>query len=402
MKRIDEDAIADIHFEIRWAGGEVLHTEAYEAYNVNFWRDCLPEALRTELEGKKAGDLIEIDAGPGVLVPGYDPKNTFQVRHAQFNRRFRSDLDSEPRMGRFYPKGILKGIAGIFSQNLHPFRCVGVDNGHLKVDLNHPLSEKSIRLRALVKDVREKTADRGGICHHWMELISDGPGMQTRWKNHPTDFFSDNPFKRDDQRPDHRFYARPRLVQHLDSTAVDMVTEIYGRLLLDGMQVLDLMGSWASHVPQGVNLKKLSGLGLNHRELAENTRLTDRWVHDLNRSPHLPSETGTYDAVICTVSVEYLIQPVEVFKEVARILSPEGRFVVTFSNRWFPSKAISVWKELHDFERMGLVLEYFHESGEFRNIETYSMRGLPRPRGDKYFPEQRLSDPVFAVWGQKR
>jgi len=401
LNRIHEDATAEIHFEVRWDGEETSHTEGYESYNVNFWRDCLPESLVTGLEGKKAGDVIEIDFDPGIVVSRYDPKGAFDVRRAQFNSRFVSERNTEPRMGRFYPKGILKGIAGIFSQNLHPFRCVGVENGHLSVDVNHPLSEKAIRLRALVKDVREKRSDRGGICHHWMELISDGPGMQIRWENQPTDFFSDTPFKRDDEHPDHDFYARPRLVQHLDSTAMDIVSGIYGRFLTDGMQVLDLMGSWTSHIPQGLNLKKLTGLGLNRRELEKNPRLTDRMVHDLNQTPNLPFETDTYDAVICTVSIEYLIHPVAVFKEVARVLRTGGRFVVTFSNRWFPSKVINVWKELHDFERMGLVLEYFQKSGKFRNLKTYSMRGLLRPPQDKYFPEQRLSDPVFAVWGLK-
>jgi len=33
---------------------------------------------------------------------------------------------------------------------------------------------------------------------------------------------------------------------------------------------------------------------------------------------------------------------------------------------------------------------------------THSMRGLPRPETDKYFAKQRISDPVYAVWGQKR
>ncbi len=401
MNRIHEDATADIQFEIRWDGENTSHTEGYESYNVNFWRDCLPESLVAELEGKKAGDVIDIDFDTGIVVSPFDPKNVFDVRRAQFNRRFTPDRNTEPRMGRFYPKGILKGIAGIFSENLHPFRCVGVDNGHLSVDVNHPLAEKAIRLRALVKDVREKRTDRGGLCYHWMELLSDGPGMQTRWGNQPTDFFSDTPFKREDEHPDHGFYERPRLVQHLDTTAVDIVSGIYGRFLTDGMKVLDLMGSWTSHIPQGLNLKKLTGLGLNRRELDENPRLTDRMVHDLNQAPNLPFETETYDAVICTVSIEYLIHPVAVFKEVARVLRSGGRFVVTFSNRWFPSKAINVWKELHDFERMGLVLEYFQKSGKFKNLKTYSMRGLLRPPQDKYFPEQRLSDPVFAVWGRK-
>jgi hypothetical protein len=50
---------------------------------------------------------------------------------------------------------------------------------------------------------------------------------------------------------------------------------------------------------------------------------------------------------------------------------------------------------------MGMVLEYFIRSGGFKNLQTYSIRGLPRPHEDKYFPNLRYSDPVYAVWGQK-
>jgi hypothetical protein len=72
---------------------------------------------------------------------------------------------------------------------------------------------------------------------------------------------------------------------------------------------------------------------------------------------------------------------------------------VTFSNRWFPPKAIDIWSELHEFERMGLVLEFFLKSGQYENLQTYSMRGLPRPQDDKYYPRILFSDPVYAVWG---
>ena len=51
---------------------------------------------------------------------------------------------------------------------------------------------------------------------------------------------------------------------------------------------------------------------------------------------------------------------------------------------------------------MGLVLEYFLRAGEFKDLQTYSIRGLPRPHDDKYFPELLFSDPVFAVWGRKQ
>ena len=108
-----------------------------------------------------------------------------------------------------------------------------------------------------------------------------------------------------------------------------------------------------------------------------------------------------FDAVICSVSVEYMTRPFEVFRDVARILKPGGIFIHTFSNRWFPPKAIHLWQELSEFERMGLVLEYFLDSGGYRNLETFSARGWPRPETDRHYPEIMTADPVYAVWGQK-
>jgi SAM-dependent methyltransferase len=123
-------------------------------------------------------------------------------------------------------------------------------------------------------------------------------------------------------------------------------------------------------------------------------------VHDLNEDPRLPFEDQRFDAVICSVSVEYMIRPFNVFQDVARILRPGGSFIHTFSNRWFPPKAISIWAELSEFERMGLTLEYFLRSGVYRNLETYSARGWNRPETDRYFPEIPAADPVYAVWGE--
>ena len=401
MNRINEDAIADIHFEMSWESAEATHSEHYEAYNINFWRDCMPINLRNNLNDKVSGDVIEVDFDPGVVVLKHNIRNTYDVKKVQFSRQFKSNGNIEPRMGRFYPKGILEDIVGILPQNIQPFRCVGIRNNHLIVDFNHPLAKSKAHIKGIIKAVRGKTVDRGGNCNDWMELISNGPGMQTRWEKHPTDFFSDTPFKREDERPDDHFYQQPRFVHHIDENAVKMVTDIYAQFLKDGMQVLDLMSSWTSHIPDDLNLKKFTGLGLNRKELGKNVQLTDRIVHDLNQNPTLPFETGSYDGAICSVSVEYLIHPFDVFKEIARVLKSDGQLIITFSNRWFPSKVTNIWKELHDFERMGLVLEYFLQSGLYKDIQTYSMRGLPRPRHDKYFSEERLSDPVFAVWGTK-
>lgn len=401
MQKIHQDTLANICFKIKWESAQASHTENYQAYNINFWRDCLPEPLYSALEGKSIEDSVVVEFGPGSIVPEYDPRKTFEIKAAQFDRQSISNAGVEPRMGRFYPKGLLKGVAGVFPQNLEPFRYVGTRNGRLKVDFNHPLAKHTLQLAAVVKNIKEKASERGGRCHDWVDIITDGPGMQSRWGNRPTDFFSKAAFQRDDERPDRLFYQEPRLVQHLDDTAIGVVESLYGRFVTDGMQVLDLMGSWRSHMPSGVHLKKLSGLGLNAEELNNNPELSDRIIHDLNANPILPFDTRSYDVVVCTVSVEYLIHPQTVFQEIGRILRPDGVLIVTFSNRWFPAKAIKIWQELHEFERVGLIMEYFQKSEFFKNLETFSMRNLPRPQHDKYYPEFYHSDPIFAVWGRK-
>jgi SAM-dependent methyltransferase len=99
--------------------------------------------------------------------------------------------------------------------------------------------------------------------------------------------------------------------------------------------------------------------------------------------------------------VEYLVSPLTVFTEVNRVLRPGGRFIVSFSNRWFPPKVVRIWEDIHEFERPALVLEYFLRSGGYTDLQTWSMRGLPRPADDKYADRLALSDPLFAVWGSR-
>lgn len=140
---------------------------------------------------------------------------------------------------------------------------------------------------------------------------------------------------------------------------------------------------------------------MNAEELAANPILAERVVQDLNAEPTLPFTDGSFDAVVCTVSVEYLTRPFEVFREVSRVLRPGGIFLITFSNRWFPPKAILLWEGIHELERPALVLEYFLESGGFTDLETWSLRGLPRPADDKYAEQLALSDPIYGVWGRR-
>ncbi|MGB5396898.1 MAG: methyltransferase domain-containing protein, partial [Gammaproteobacteria bacterium] len=111
---------------------------------------------------------------------------------------------------------------------------------------------------------------------------------------------------------------------------------------------------------------------------------------------------NSFDAIVCTASFEYLTQPDEVLNALASVLKPGGLLVITFSNRWFPTKAVKIWSDIHEFERIGLVSECLQRNGDFSELHTLSSRGLPRPRDDKYASELLLSDPVYALWATRR
>lgn len=403
MNRVNSDSLVDLFFHLKWKSPLASHTDCFAARRVNIWRDILPARLEADLMGKWIGDRVETTFPTARSPWPLDPGKIIRIGENQFEGPSGTGPGApmEPRAGRFYPKGYLGGVSGIFRENMEPFRLVKVDERHLEVDLNHSLAGREVSVVAFVGRVETKEEERGGTCVDMMEAVSMGPGMQARINGAATDFFSDEPFVRADETPDALFYGKPRFTRHLDDTAIEIVTELYGGYLEGGSRVLDLMASWESHIPEGVEPERLTGLGLNARELERNPRLSDYRVHDLNAQPTLPFGDGTFDLVICTVSVEYLTDPVGIFREVGRILKPEGMFITTFSNRWFPQKAIRIWEELHEFERMGLVCEYFIRSGVFDRIRTYSVRGLPRPVSDAYYPRLLLSDPVYAVSGQK-
>jgi FKBP-type peptidyl-prolyl cis-trans isomerase 2 len=390
---IDSKTLATLDWRITWSSQAAAHAETYYV-PLNVWRelDLLPPAVARELTGRPPGTRVQVHYEAGELLPVYDA-----ARLAEFSRQNFAAGQRVPRLGRFYPKAMLTG----FSQNPVPFRCTGIHDGHLTADFNHPLAGKALDLTITVLTVTPKRSEKGGECQDWLDLIlGSGPGMQARRGNTPTDFFADRPFARRDETDDARFYEPPRLVSHVDAQASQTIQTLYARLLPPGSKVLDLMSSWQSHLPDSLPLTSLVGLGMNEAELRHNPRLTGNLIHDLNRSPKMPFADREFDVVICNLSVEYLTRPLEVFQEVARILRPGGRFIHTFSTRWFPPKVIRIWPELHEFERLGLVLEYFSRSGKFVNLATYSSRGWPRPATDRYFPQIKGSDAVYSVWGE--
>ena len=196
-------------------------------------------------------------------------------------------------------------------------------------------------------------------------------------------------FRRANETPDEEFYRAPRLVTHIDDRAITTVTQLYREFFPSGGEILDLMSSWVSHLPPEIEYRRVIGLGMNEVELRRNKRLDSYVVQNLNTNPHLPFGDAEFDGVGICVSIDYLTQPVEVVREVGRVLKVGAPTIITFSNRCFPSKAIAIWHRLDDQGHMRLVEEYLREAGNFRGV-----RSLDRS------PRRMFSDPLYAVIGE--
>ena len=203
----------------------------------------------------------------------------------------------------------------------------------------------------------------------------------------PSDFF-----RRIDDSEDEQFYSYPRLVVHIDDGAIAKVSALYARLLPQGGAILDLMSSWRSHLPEHLRSARVIGVGLNEVEMKENPALTQAVVHNLNREPNMPLDPEQFDGAVVTVSVQYMTRPVEIFRDVGRVLKPGAPFIVTYSNRMFPTKAVAIWQSLDDYDRGRLVWRYFRDSGAFENIEAIDLSA----------PTEPPSDPIWAVVGYRK
>ncbi len=194
-------------------------------------------------------------------------------------------------------------------------------------------------------------------------------------------------FAREDEGDDLSFYAPARLVTHIDEGAVAALTGYYRQVVPAGGVVLDLMSSWVSHLPDEVDYAEVIGHGMNEAELAANPRLHRWFVRDLNKDPTLPLEDDSLDAALCCVGVQYLQRPVAVMGEVRRALKSGAPFVVSYSNRCFPTKAVAIWRALDLQGHASLIGHYLERAGLTNVAATMLADG-------------RRGDPLVAVAGR--
>jgi SAM-dependent methyltransferase len=202
-----------------------------------------------------------------------------------------------------------------------------------------------------------------------------------------------------DETDDGLFYSSPRFVTHVDEGFIQQLTDLYQERLKPNTRILDLMSSWVSHLPKDMKFEHIEGHGLNEAELARNPQLDHYFVQNLNQNQLLSLSDQSFDAVLITVSVQYLQRPDAVFAELYRILKPGGQVIISFSNRMFYQKAIQAWRDSSEGDRVELVKSYFLSIPGFSTPEV-----IMRPSTVPSFLQMLGvggGDPFYAVIAQR-
>jgi SAM-dependent methyltransferase len=228
--------------------------------------------------------------------------------------------------------------------------------------------------------------------------------VNTHENNHQHHHDLKNPamFAKVDDSPDEQFYIEPRLVVHTDDHFIETLSHFFSLHLPPQAQILDLMSSYKSHLPTDYKPAKVIGLGMNAPEMQTNSQLTEFVIHNLNINPILPFPDASFDVVLNTVSVQYMTHPVEVFREVGRVLKPDGLCIISFSNRMFATKAVYIWRALSEERRVDLVKQYLAEAGNFDLLEVTEDIDKRHHSGGILALLYNSKDPVYIIAARRK
>ncbi|PVH93825.1 hypothetical protein DM02DRAFT_540699 [Periconia macrospinosa] len=196
----------------------------------------------------------------------------------------------------------------------------------------------------------------------------------TKWPYKPSDF------ERYDESIDTRFYTQPRFVAHIDDAALSRLTTYYQYAVPLRGNVLDMCTPWRSRYTSAHEQAvakgelKVFGIGLNGPGVAANPLFRDfeeRFrVLDLNndvKDVNCSFRDEKFVCVTCTVSIDYLVDAVDVLKGVRTRMEDGGEVHLAISSRSYPHKVVRIWEH-----RLGLVCDYLHVS-DWKNIEIVDL-----------------------------
>ncbi|MBO8204895.1 methyltransferase domain-containing protein [Prochlorococcus marinus] len=169
--------------------------------------------------------------------------------------------------------------------------------------------------------------------------------------------------KKLDESNDEEFYSEPKFVYHLDANFRQYLSSVYNNEISDSSTILDLMSSWDSYLPKDKKFKKVIGHGLNKKELEKNKIFDSYWIQNFNLNQEIPLDNESVDYCLMVAAWQYLQYPENLTKEILRILSSQGKFIISFSNRAFWHKAPKIWTASTEEERVKYVRKVLISNG---------------------------------------
>lgn len=375
--------LPNIDFRLKWKSPIAEHTDIFHIENIDLNKDILPTNFGEKISNLTVDESYSVKLqAKDLLGEGYSSDKVISFDIALFNNQFKNQY-SPPSLYRFYPSAIAWKGLNTSDNDYSPFRLISKNQETIVADLNHPLAKYYLTLTA-TKVEQSNNDSKNRPQRDITNLISTkGPGMQAPFEFGDPIFFNEYPFKKNKDNKEHKNEV---LKPNIESVAKQQIESLYSELLPKHSKILDVLSNNCSYLANNYQTGFLAGIGDDEKLLSENKRLDTYTTQDLNSDLTLPFESNSFDAAICTLAIETLSNPLELMKEIVRVVNQKGKFIITFVNVYSPDQSISLWSQLHPFERIQLVLEYFRESGLFAELNTVSNRG-------------RSKNSIYAVWG---
>lgn len=385
--------LTDVEFTLEWKSTSATHTDTFFVSKVDLYQDKLP--------GNLANRIIELNVGESdshtysakeILTEDYSSEKVIHFESNLFDQNFKGH-NSPPILHRYYPSAIAHKGLNTDNSDYTPFRIISMNDEKIVADKNHPLSKYYLTLRSrklneyeYPQTLKKRKRDIGKL------ITSRGPGMQALFEYGDSVFFDKYPLESSSQQA-------PQKIK-VDSLAAEQISKLYSENLAPFSKVLDLISDDNSYLDEEYKTGLLTGVGAQEASLSTNQRLDTYQIQDLNKHTLLDFEDNSFDDAICTLAFQQLVDPKSIMKEVARVVNSGGKFIVSFTDNGDSSNDIGLWRQLHPFERLQLVLEYFRQSELFTDIHTFSKRGVLRTSIEQETDNKKVSDPIYAVWAK--
>jgi hypothetical protein len=181
LARTHGKCLTRLRLDLGWHSAAASHLDSTLVSRLDLRRDILPPALAALIVDQPVGHRTARTFTPGELVEPARDGDRPMLRAAQFNRGLTGRAPIQPRVGRFYPKGILTGVPSVIGAERTPFRVLDSDAETLHVDLAHPLADTPLDLTLTIEAAWTEPERRDG---RWTDLArlltANGPGMQGR------------------------------------------------------------------------------------------------------------------------------------------------------------------------------------------------------------------------------